>query len=159
MREDHEHGPLDHAHNDAAMHTWHGEVPIAADHDGRDIGHDHDHRGHDHPHDDDRAHGHEHGHEASGLLGHLPFFHNHSHGETNVDSALEGSEEGLRTLAISLVLLGVTAGAQLAIAVLSSSVGLLADTIHNAGDALTALPLGLAFMVSRRPPNRRYTYV
>lgn len=135
-RPDHDH---DHEGSDTGGHHRHGEA-----------GQDHDH---DRDHDD-----HDHHHEPSGLLGHLPFFHKHSHGETNVDSALEGSAEGLRTLALSLALLGVTAAVQLAIAMLSGSVGLLADTIHNAGDALTALPLGLAFIVGRRPPNRRYTY-
>jgi cation diffusion facilitator family transporter len=113
----------------------------------------------DHPHDHEHSHSHvDHIHEHSGLLGHLPFFHKHSHGEMNVDSALESSRDGLRTLILSLLLLGVTAASQLVIALLSGSVGLLADTIHNAGDALTAVPLGVAFYVGRRPPNRRYTY-
>jgi len=54
--------------------------------------------------------------------------------------------------------LGVTAVIQLIVALQSGSVGLLADTIHNFSDALTAIPLWLAFLVARRPANRRYTY-
>lgn len=122
---------------------------------------------HDHPHhpapDDhgdehelDSGHGHQ--HEDSGLLGHLPFFHSHSHGAPTVDPVMESSAEGLRTLVLSLGGLAVTAIVQLVIALASGSAGLLADTIHNGADALTALPLGLAFLVGRRPPTRRYPY-
>lgn len=71
---------------------------------------------------------------------------------------MEGSSEGLRTLTLSLAGLAVTAVIQLVVAIVSGSAGLLADTIHNFTDALTALPLGLAFLVGRRPPTRRYTY-
>jgi cation diffusion facilitator family transporter len=59
---------------------------------------------------------------------------------------------------LSLVLLAVTAIAQAVIVVLTGSVALLADTIHNFSDALTALPLWVAFVIGRRPPTRRYTY-
>ena len=55
-------------------------------------------------------------------------------------------------------MLGVTAGLQIIIVIASGSVALLADTIHNFGDALTAIPLGLAFVLGRRPPTKRYTY-
>src|ERR1700674_5154389 len=144
--EHHQHTPpLDTAARDHE-HSDDGEG-----HEAKHGTHDHDEHDHDHGYDD-------HEHEPGGLLGHLPFFHKHSHGETNVDSALEGSAEGLRTLVLSLCLLGLTAAIQLAIALVSGSVGWLADPIHNAGDALTALPLGLAFLAGRRPPNRRYTY-
>jgi cation diffusion facilitator family transporter len=57
-----------------------------------------------------------------------------------------------------LLALGATAIAQLFVAFASGSVAVLADTIHNFADALTAIPLWLAFWVSRRPPNTRYTY-
>ena len=57
------------------------------------------------------------------------------------------SREGVRTVAISLAILAVTAGAQAAIFTLSGSVALLADLIHNVGDALTAVPLGIAFLL------------
>ena len=71
---------------------------------------------------------------------------------------MEASAEGMRALWISLGVLGATAMIQAAVAVLSGSVALLGDTLHNAADALTAVPLGIAFVVGRRPPTRRYTY-
>ena len=71
---------------------------------------------------------------------------------------MEGSAEGMRVLWISLAVLGLTALVQAAVTVLSGSVALLGDALHNAADALTALPLGVAFVVGRRPPTRRYTY-
>ncbi len=88
----------------------------------------------------------------------IPFLHGHSHGEVNVDAALESSARGIRALKVSLLLLGATALFQLVIVLISGSTGLLADTIHNFGDALTAVPLWIAFAVGRRAANRRYTY-
>jgi cation diffusion facilitator family transporter len=83
----------------------------------------------------------------------------HSHDSAvAVDSALETSDRGPRALLVSLAILGVTAGLQAVIATVSGSVALLGDTLHNTADALTALPLGLAFWIGRRPPTRRYTY-
>ncbi|MFE7528723.1 cation diffusion facilitator family transporter [Kitasatospora sp. NPDC057542] len=83
----------------------------------------------------------------------------HGHGAMDkVDSAMEASRAGIRTLGQSLVVLGVTTALQAVIVVLSGSVALLGDTIHNAADALTAVPLGLALLLGRRPANRRYTY-
>ena len=83
----------------------------------------------------------------------------HSHDSTTaVDSALEASDRGPRALLVSLAVLGLTAAAQAVVAALSGSVALLGDTLHNTADALTAVPLGLAFWVGRRPANRRYTY-
>jgi cation diffusion facilitator family transporter len=85
--------------------------------------------------------------------------HPHSHDAADsIDSALESSVQGIRAVKISLVVLGVTALAQALVVAFSGSVALLADTIHNFSDALTALPLWLAFVVGRRPPTRRYTY-
>jgi cation diffusion facilitator family transporter len=78
---------------------------------------------------------HEHGHE------HAP--HEHSHGL--VDRSIVRSREGVRAVALSLVILCLAAVAQLAIFVFSNSVALLADLVHNFGDALTAVPLGIAF--------------
>lgn len=71
---------------------------------------------------------------------------------------MEGSAEGMRALWISLGVLGATAVIQAAVAAASGSVALLGDTLHNAADALTAVPLGVAFIVGRRPATRRYTY-
>lgn len=147
-----EHSHAKRAHSSHAHGAHDRHTPNAHPHD--DHGHD-DHAHNSHGHDD---HSHDHVHEESGLLGHLPFFHHHSHGSPTVDAAMEGSSEGLRTLTLSLAGLAVTAVIQLVVAIVSGSAGLLADTIHNFTDALTALPLGLAFLVGRRPPTRRYTY-
>jgi cation diffusion facilitator family transporter len=83
--------------------------------------------------------------------------HSHDAGD-KVDSAMEASREGMRTLWISLAILGVTTLLQALVVSFSGSVALLGDTIHNGADALTALPLGLAFLLGRRPATRRYTY-
>jgi cation diffusion facilitator family transporter len=83
----------------------------------------------------------------------------HSHDAVDrLDSAVETSAEGMRTLWISLVILGATAAFQVVIVVVSGSVALLGDTIHNAADALTAVPLAVAFVLGRRPATRRFTY-
>jgi cation diffusion facilitator family transporter len=76
----------------------------------------------------------------------------------SVDAAMESSAQGLRVLWISLAVLAATTAVQAVVAALSGSVALLGDTLHNAADALTAVPLGLAFLLGRRPPTRRYTY-
>jgi cation diffusion facilitator family transporter len=71
--------------------------------------------------------------------------HGHSHGL--VDRSIIRSREGVKAVSISLAVLGIAAGIQLAIFTLSGSVALLADLIHNFGDALTAVPLGIAFFL------------
>jgi cation diffusion facilitator family transporter len=71
------------------------------------------------------------------------FSHRHSHGL--VDDSIKRSREGLRAVSLSLVVLGLTAAAQLLVFLASGSVALLADLIHNFGDASTAIPLGVAF--------------
>ncbi len=109
----------------------------------------------------DHDHGNEHGHDPeSGLAArtrHLLRPHSHRPAD-QVDAAMEASAAGMRTLWISLAVLGVTALIQAAVVVVSGSVALLGDTLHNAADALTAVPLGVAFIAGRRPPTRRYTY-
>jgi cation diffusion facilitator family transporter len=83
----------------------------------------------------------------------------HSHDSADkVDSAMQGSAAGMRALWISLGVLGATAALQAVVALWSGSVGLLGDTLHNVADALTAVPLAIAFLLGRRPANRRYTY-
>ena len=125
--------------------------------------HDHaaaDHSDHDHAGDPHVA-GHDHGHaHDTGLRGVIAsVFAPHSHDSADsVDSALEGSTQGIRAVKISLVALGITALLQVLVVVVSGSVALLADTIHNFSDALTAVPLWIAFVLSRRPASRRYTY-
>ncbi len=83
----------------------------------------------------------------------------HSHDAADsVDGALESSAIGIRAVKISLAALGVTALVQAVIVVLSGSVALAADTIHNFSDALTAVPLWIAFALGTRAATRRYTY-
>ncbi|GAA4136648.1 cation diffusion facilitator family transporter [Actinomadura keratinilytica] len=83
----------------------------------------------------------------------------HSHeAHDKVDSALESSAEGMRALWISVAGLGLTTVLQALVVAVSGSVALLGDTLHNAADALTAVPLAVAFLAGRRPPTRRYTY-
>ena len=71
------------------------------------------------------------------------YAHRHSHGP--VDESIKRSREGMRAVVLALLVLGLTAAAQAAVFALSGSVALLADLIHNAGDAATAIPLGIAF--------------
>ena len=71
--------------------------------------------------------------------------HDHTHGL--VDRSILRSHAGVKAVALSLLILGLTAGVQVAIFAFSNSVALLADLIHNAGDALTAIPLGIAFFL------------
>src|SRR5215216_2417197 len=78
--------------------------------------------------------------------------HGHSHGL--VDESIRRSREGLRAVGLSLLVLGLTAVAQLLVYLLTDSVALLADLIHNAGDAATAIPLGVAFLL-RSPRAER----
>ena len=86
-------------------------------------------------------------------------FRPHSHDASDsIDSALEETKRGIRAVKISFAALFVTSAIQIAVVVISGSIALLADSIHNFSDALTAVPLFLAFRLSRRPPNRRYTY-
>ena len=83
----------------------------------------------------------------------------HSHDAADqIDDALEANAAGRRALLISLVGLGVTAALQAVVVVISGSVALLGDTLHNVADALTAVPLLVAFTLARRPANKRYTY-
>jgi cation diffusion facilitator family transporter len=108
-----------------------------------------------------QSHGHGHVHATRpGVTGRLRHrLRPHSHDATGkVDAAMEASTEGIRALWISLAVLGGTALLQAAVVAISGSVALLGDTLHNAADALTAVPLGIAFVVGRRPPTRRYTY-
>jgi cation diffusion facilitator family transporter len=71
--------------------------------------------------------------------------HGHSHGL--VDRSIVRSRAGVKAVSISLAVLGLAAAAQTVVFVVSGSVALLADLIHNFGDALTAVPLGIAFFL------------
>jgi divalent metal cation (Fe/Co/Zn/Cd) transporter len=97
-----------------------------------------------------RAHDHEpssrndHGHGGE---------HGHSHGL--VDDSIKRSQEGIRAVSLSLAILGFAAVAQTIVFLASGSIALLADLIHNFGDALTAVPLGIAFALRSRIAERR----
>ncbi|MGW1378003.1 cation diffusion facilitator family transporter [Streptomyces sp. NPDC002446] len=139
--------------------------------------HAHPH-GHDHPPTADHGHGPVHDHTHTADHGHVPVHDHHHAGRwarlrhrlvhlvtphshaamDKVDTAMESSRAGMRTLWLSLGVLGLTCAIQAVIVVLSGSVALLGDTIHNGADALTAVPLGIAFVLGRRAANRRYTY-
>ena len=93
----------------------------------------------------------------TGRIGHLLRPHSH-HSADKVDPALAASAEGMRALWFSFAGLACTAVVQGVVVALSGSVALLGDTLHNATDALTAVPLAIAFVLGRRPPTRRYTY-
>ncbi|MFC7587084.1 cation diffusion facilitator family transporter [Nonomuraea antimicrobica] len=92
-----------------------------------------------------------------GRIGHALAPHSHDSAD-KTDAALETSSRGMRVLAISFAVLMATAAVQAAVVVASGSVALLGDTLHNLADALTAVPLAIAFSLGRRAANRRYTY-
>ncbi|SDH83828.1 cation diffusion facilitator family transporter [Actinokineospora alba] len=100
---------------------------------------------------------HGHGHGRRHRLRHVLKPHSHDSAD-RVDSALEASKRGMRTLAWSFAALLVTALAQSAVVMVSGSVALLGDTVHNFADALTAVPIGVAFLLGRRAATRRHTY-
>jgi cation diffusion facilitator family transporter len=89
------------------------------------------------------AHEHRHSHEHA---------HGHSHGL--IDTSIKRSREGIKAVSFSLAVLGLAALAQTVIFVLTDSIALLADLIHNFGDALTALPLGIAFALRSERAER-----
>ncbi|ESY44682.1 cation transporter [Mesorhizobium sp. LNJC384A00] len=95
---------------------------------------------------DHAAHGHEHGGGS----------HGHTHGV--IDATIATTDRGIWAIKWSFVILAITAALQMIVVVLSGSVALLADTIHNIGDATTAIPLWIAFMLARRKPSRTFTY-
>lgn len=97
--------------------------------------------------DDDHPHHHVHRHREE---------HGHTHGV--VDPIIATSDRGIWAIKWSFVILAVTAAFQLAVVVASGSIALLADTIHNLGDAVTAVPLWIAFRLARRKPSPRLTY-
>lgn len=147
--------------------------PHRHDDDEVEVGHPHDqiHERHVHAHggpgvrspgeSHDHGQDHEHGsalwsrvrHGISELVG------GHSHDAADqVDDVLEAEADGRRALLISLGLLAVTAAIQAGVVVLSGSVALLGDTMHNVADALTAVPLLIAFRLARRPATKQFTY-
>ncbi len=136
------------------------DTTVGARHEPGDVGHDHGGHRHDPVHHHE---GHDHGggarrwarlrhglSEATGA---------HSHDAADqIDDALEADAAGRHALFISLGGLGLTAAAQAVVVMVSGSVALLGDTLHNVADAVTALPLLIAFTLARRPATTRYTY-
>ena len=166
----HDHGPTP---APAGDHLHPGPREPDATHDAHDHDHGHDHDDHGHSHDDhghgdhghshddhghgDHGHDHEHPGGLRGLLAGLFSPHSHDTNDT-IAAALTATDEGIKALKVSLAVLAVTAAIELAVVIPSGSVALLSDTIHNFADALTAVPLGVAFWMGRRPPTERYTY-
>jgi cation diffusion facilitator family transporter len=102
---------------------------------------DRQHQGHDRDHEERHDHAERHGHVRD-----------------MVDPRILSSKRGIRTVQISFAVLFLTTILQLVVVLFSNSVALLADAIHNLGDACTAIPLGIAFALGRRKPTKRFTY-
>lgn len=128
------------------------------------LSHGHGHA-HGQEHGDADGHGHTHGdtepgsiwhslrHAVSGILG------GHSHDVADrLDAELEANRQGRRALFVGLGILGLTFFLQAVVVAMSGSVALLGDTLHNFTDALTAVPLLVAFRLGKRAPTSRYTY-
>jgi len=108
-------------------------------------------------HDQAREHSHDHQTGVHGFLHNM--FVQHTHDPSNaVDDALEASVAGVKAVKVSMIALFITTVLQGIVVAFSGSVALLADTIHNFSDAFTAVPLWIAFALSRRAATRRYTY-
>ena len=144
-------------------HQHETSAPHGPDH-PHDHGPDADHVHAPHDHDVEGGHGHadggafhEHGHgRVASLLGSVV---GHSHDPSDsIDSALAGDRRGIRAVKVSLVGLGITAVLQLLVVAISGSVALLADTVHNFSDALTAVPLWIAFVIGGRAATRSHTF-
>jgi cation diffusion facilitator family transporter len=131
---------------------------VTQPHSHHDQPHGHEQHGsgaHSHDHSDDHGHSH-----PTGIKGYFyGLFVPHSHDAADsIDDALEASSQGVRALKISLFVLLATTVLQLVVVIISGSVALFADTIHNFSDALTAVPLWVAFVLGRRVATKRYTY-
>ena len=126
--------------------------------------HDDSHR--DHSHEDEQPHGHDHPHEEEPPKkdAHEHGAHDHDHGGPHghthgtIDPSIIATQRGLWAIKWSFIGLMVTTALQLVVVYFSSSIALLADTIHNLGDACTAIPLGIAFILGKRKPSKRFTY-
>ena len=111
---------------------------------------DHEHDTHNHEHDHDE---HEYGHNHDE---HDHDEHGHEHGK--VDADLYGNQAGLRAVQLSTAGMLLVSAIQFAIALIGGSAGLFADALHNFGDVFTTVALWIAFVISRRAANQRYTY-
>ena len=82
--------------------------------------------------------------------------HGHTHG--TIDASITTNDRGIWAIKWSFIILAITCVIQIAVVLVSSSVALLADAIHNVGDAATAIPLWIAFTLARRKPSARFPY-
>jgi cation diffusion facilitator family transporter len=144
--------------HEAAHSHEHGDGDSPESEHGHGDGHGHGDR-----HSREHGHAHDHGGGRSHPTGIRGFFYGlfvpHSHDAADsIDDALEASTTGVRALKISLFILLGTTVLQFAVFLISGSVALLADTIHNFSDALTAVPLWIAFVLARRIATRHYTF-
>ena len=139
------------------------DQPHAKEHDHT---HDHDHshhhsQGHSHTHHHGHGH-HGHSHDHGGLWGTIAAImhigHSHDHGELAADKAFTDNKLGIRVVWLALLSLGITSVLQIIIVILSGSVALFADTVHNVGDGLNSVPLLVAFYLARRVATRRYSF-
>ena len=122
------------------MHEHHSEYDDEYEHEHSEHSHEDSEQEHD-------EHGHSHAHGGG---------HGHEHGKVNAD--LYGNQAGLRAVKISTAGMFLVAAIQFAIAFLGGSAGLFADALHNLGDVLTTGALWIAFVISSRAANQRYTY-
>ena len=122
--------------------------------------HDHDdHDDHEHEHTHDHEHEHdEHGHSPEHDEHEHGKGHGHGHEHGKVDADLYGNQAGLRAVQISTAGMFIVAAIQFAIAGIGGSAGLFADALHNLGDVFTTVALWIAFVISSRTANQRYTY-
>lgn len=97
---------------------------------------------------------HDHSHSPQGHDHHGP--HGHTHGV--IDATIATTDRGIWAIKWSFVILALTAAMQIVVVLISGSVALLADTIHNVADATTAIPLWIAFVLARRKPTKTFTY-
>lgn len=117
---------------------------------------EHDHNEHEHEHGHDGGHAGHHGQDGDGDHGHGHGEHGHEHGR--VDADLYGNKAGLRAVQLSTLGMFLVAAIQFTIAGIGGSAGLFADALHNLGDVFTTVALWIAFVLSSRAANQRYTY-
>jgi len=115
--------------------------------------HEHDTHNHEHDHDEHNHEHHEHNHDE-----HEHDEHGHGHEHGKVDADLYGNQAGLRAVQLSTAGMLLVSAIQFAIALIGGSAGLFADALHNFGDVFTTVALWIAFVISSRAANKRYTY-
>lgn len=104
---------------------------------------------HKHDHSEEHSNGHKHSHSHGDK-------HSHTHG--TIDPSITTSARGIWAIKWSFIGLMITAIFQIIVVYYSGSVALLADTIHNFGDAATAIPLWIAFRLALRKPTKKFGY-